>query len=1170
MNIQGNMPEKKIDKILKELKLSPGNHRMAYDYLTAEQRDDTLLDSAEQVNFKAAGFVFLTPTEQLLEDFRKHDPERLERVYKLLWAIGRSTCVFLVQHPLRQGSGIDQQIDWQVRVLGKAPCAAMYAEALGISSYREHQSQWLHQMAATEPAVLEEAQSMSNTSADNMKLILSATLLCECDDAAVVRRQSELLLACNIENLPLCINWMSPDQLSEVERYIRAGDLGAPLPDCLPMNENYLALTHCDPTMGRMLGLCSYYAMLADPRAHCALRVYLRLYPKEVMMGITYLGRNGKLNAKFHELLRDTPGGAVSWLRYLSGNISWMDEKTRIALMRRCGNGVGVVLKYADPGQYVRLVSVFPEAEKYQGDERERIVKLTEKCIIRGKAQVRDFLMGTGSLKNARKELEGAERTYQSPTHAAASMLLYRMDHGWDNFTCRCAVVLGLVFDGHVLANLLANRTMEDVARAAGTVNTYAYFSMELDNLADMLTALAEQELPFGDIMTIAGYLHENTYNEKKQAEIRAMVHDRAAKTEFITDLCEAVRTGSLFARQMAVKALDEMADESPEARAGVLTAAGDSSKQIRGALVPLLAGRPGWIEDYKGLLSSKKAAVRILAAEVLGKLGEREVLEAALVKEKNAKAADAIRAILGAEAAAPKGAAVDMAAELLKGSKLKKLSWLLNEQLISPQNADGTAADDSIRNAILLSYCELDRIGRSDTAAALAKDLDPADLAKLAVQVYDIWFAAGAQAKQKWVLPFAAVYGGAAMTERLRKAIHDWPEHQRGAIACDAVMALALSSDPAAIMIVDSISRKFKFRQVKTAAAAALENAARELGISAEELADRIVPDLGFGRDGKRVFNYGKRSFTVRLTAALELEIISDQGKTVKTMPAPGKTDDPMAADAYEAFKAMKKGIKTTVAAQRARLEAALSVLRCWDTDRWRALFVDNPIMHQFAISLVWGVYEDGKLTDTFRYMEDGTFNTVDEEEYTLPEKAKIGLVHPVELDGETLDCWKQQLEDYEIRQSIDQLSRTVHALEESKAGEKTLEDFGGKMLNCLSLSGKLLQQGWYRGSIVDGGFYYTYYREDTSLGIGAELRFSGNSVGYDDGENVTVYDVIFYTGTIRRGSYVYDRVPEEQIIPLGQVPVRYYSEIIHQLTRATVSSTETDENWKKDRQDQ
>ena len=56
---------------------------------------------------------------------------------------------------------------------------------------------------------------------------------------------------------------------------------------------------------------------------------------------------------------------------------------------------------------------------------------------------------------------------------------------------------------------------------------------------------------------------------------------------------------------------------------------------------------------------------------------------------------------------------------------------------------------------------------------------------------------------------------------------------------------------------------------------------------------------------------------------------------------------------------------------------------------------------------------------------------------------------------------------------------------------------------------------------------------------------------VGFDDGENVTVYDAVFYTGTINRGSYVYDTIPAEQIVPLGEVPGRYYSEIVHQLTR-------------------
>ena len=153
------------------------------------------------------------------------------------------------------------------------------------------------------------------------------------------------------------------------------------------------------------------------------------------------------------------------------------------------------------------------------------------------------------------------------------------------------------------------------------------------------------------------------------------------------------------------------------------------------------------------------------------------------------------------------------------------------------------------------------------------------------------------------------------------------------GAIACDAVAALTVSPDPAALVAVDGIARKF----------------------------------------------------TVRLIPSLELTVTTEAGKAVKSMPAPGKTDDgEKAPAAYEAYKAMKKQIKTTIAAQRARLEMALSVQRCWDSGAWRKPFVENPVMHQFAISLIWGVYENGGLNETFRYMEDGSFNTVDEEEYT------------------------------------------------------------------------------------------------------------------------------------------------------------------------------------------
>ena len=203
------------------------------------------------------------------------------------------------------------------------------------------------------------------------------------------------------------------------------------------------------------------------------------------------------------------------------------------------------------------------------------------------------------------------------------------------------------------------------------------------------------------------------------------------------------------------------------------------------------------------------------------------------------------------------------------------------------------------------------------------------------------------------------------------------------------------------------------------------------------------------------------------------------------KNLPAPGKKDDAAkAAAAYEDFKQLKKQMKTTVSSQKARLEYALSVRREWLVDAWKNLFVKNPLMHQFAIGLIWGVYEEEKLVQSFRYMEDGSFNTQDEEEYTLPENAHISLVHPMELSEEERTAWKEQLADYEITQPIEQLDRPIYYMTVEEADKKGLERFGGYLINDLSLNGKMSGLGWYRGSVQDAGGFYTYYREDPGAG--------------------------------------------------------------------------------------
>ena len=43
----------------------------------------------------------------------------------------------------------------------------------------------------------------------------------------------------------------------------------------------------------------------------------------------------------------------------------------------------------------------------------------------------------------------------------------------------------------------------------------------------------------------------------------------------------------------------------------------------------------------------------------------------------------------------------------------------------------------------------------------------------------------------------------------------------------------------------------------------------------------------------------------------------------------------------------------------QKLRLEQALPTQRFWEPDKWKALFVNHPVMQLFAMSLIWGVYE-------------------------------------------------------------------------------------------------------------------------------------------------------------------------------------------------------------------
>ena len=593
-----------------------------------------------------------------------------------------------------------------------------------------------------------------------------------------------------------------------------------------------------------------------------------------------------------------------------------------------------------------------------------------------------------------------------------------------------------------------------------------------------------------------------------------------------------------------------------------------DPGKGVRADLctyLPLPGG--DYDEQYRQLLAAKKQGKREVAVTMLEKScpdSLKDAVQAAFEKEKNAGLQTRLAVLLG-EAAPPSAeetASSDLVSSLTKGNKAKKVDFLFDKPFSPVRKADGTPADETILKALAVSYAEQVPPGRSRGAVQIAEGLNAADLEAFAGEVFARWIALGAPAKTKWVLYLASIHGGTDMLQSLQHYIKDWAEHARGAIAAEAANALALNGSSPALMAVDSMARKFKNKQVRAAAGNALQAAADGLGITREELADRIVPDLGFDEHLCRVFDFGTRQFKVYLTPALELEIFEGE-KKLKNLPKPGVKDDTAQAEAaVKAFKDMKKQMKAAIQSQTQRLEYALLCDRKWTTDGWRALFIRKPVMHCFAIGLIWGVYENGTLVQSFRYMEDGSFNTPDEDEYELPEQAVIGLVHPLELDEETRQTWAEQLTDYEIKQPFPQIGRQVYRVTDEERTETALRRFSDRELVAITLLGRMTKVGWDKGYPGDGGMFCEFLRNDISRqyqnaageivreGFHAELHFSGMFIdGYDNMDSVQIEQVEFR------------RLNGGSSLPLGELPPRYFSEIVYQLTSVLGVSESTED---------
>ncbi|RPK31493.1 DUF4132 domain-containing protein [Paenibacillus xylanexedens] len=575
-----------------------------------------------------------------------------------------------------------------------------------------------------------------------------------------------------------------------------------------------------------------------------------------------------------------------------------------------------------------------------------------------------------------------------------------------------------------------------------------------------------------------------------------------------------------------------------------------DSSKKANGVALAEFNRIPD--QDLYTLvyLSEKKVGIKEMALTAIRSLeNSKELYGELLKKEKAEDWKNLIQILLDTADLSPEYAHAALA-DQADNKKLSRLSWLSLKDLPSlMRTEDNQPLDDRIKLYILVQ--SLDHTsGPNERLNELRDYVSEASLARFASELLQVWIQEGAPAKEKWVMYVSALFGDIQIVNILAPQIKEWTENSRGAIAADAVKVLAYLKDPSALMAIDKIKRGVKNRQVKGAAEEALQLAADNMGLTSEQLEDRLVTTLGFDEKGTMQLSYGERSFLVKVNGDLQVVVLNeDTGKSVKSLPAPAQKDDPeLAAQSKARFTQLKKDLKSMVNIQAQRLEESLSKQRLWSADEWKALFVQNVIMQKFAVGLIWGTYEDGALISTFRYMEDGTFNSVDEDEVDLPSGAQVGLIHPLELDQATLEGWTTQLEDYEIKQPFEQLNREIHQPEDEDIMKNEYDHLPESDFSPTAFPKALEKYGWIKGPAQDGGWYHEFYKVYGDLV--AELQFSGTSITYYEGlDDITLESLHFFKPNNKQYYYYGDNKP----IALGNVPGRVFSETIYDILRAT-----------------
>lgn len=435
-----------------------------------------------------------------------------------------------------------------------------------------------------------------------------------------------------------------------------------------------------------------------------------------------------------------------------------------------------------------------------------------------------------------------------------------------------------------------------------------------------------------------------------------------------------------------------------------------------------------------------------------------------------------------------------------------------------------------------------------------------------------------GSAIEFKGLLAIPAAAGDADSVKMCQKYIKTW-YGQRVAQCKSLVEVLAWLDHPLALQALLALANRFRTKSIKQLAEDFVKEIAERRGWTIDELSDRTIPDGGFARpvddEGNPIgdvatltLDFGSRQFEAKLNDELEVSICSkDEGKQLKSLPEPGKSDDEeKGKEAKKQLSDAKKAVKEVVKRQTERLYEALCTQRTWIFADWKRYLAQHPIVGRLCTRVIWVAFKPSSNNDSpnmpiscFRLLEDGSLTNESDKNVVIPDNAIVLIAHTFNVSEEEEKAWLKHLEDYDVTPLFKQFGRATFKPSQEVLKATEITDFEGHSMTSFKLRGKANKLGYQRGAAEDGGAFYQYKKPFSSLSIQSIIEFSGS---YLPEEDIPVALTNFYFTRLEAGNQDYWD-PEK--MPLEHVPPVLLSECYNDLKQIAEEGTGYDPKWKE-----